>query len=84
MRMFAGAALAAALVGAASVAYGADATGTIKSLDTSKDMITLDNGSSYMAPKGVKLSDFKIGEKVTVSYTKAGEKMDATSIKPAT
>ena len=84
MRMFAGAALAAALLGAASVAYAADATGTIKSLDTSKDMITLDNGSSFMAPKGMKLSDFKVGEKVTVSYTKVGDKMDATSIKPAT
>ena len=52
--------------------------------DTSKDMITLDNGSSYIEVEGVKLSDFKIGEKVTVSYTKAGEKMDTTSIKPAT
>jgi len=84
MRMIAGAALAAALLGAASVAYAADATGTIKSLDMSKDMITLDNGSSYMAPKGMKLSDFKVGEKVTVSYTKTGDKMDAISIKPAT
>ena len=84
MRMFAGAALAATLLGAASVAYAADATGTIKSLDMSKDMITLDNGSSFMAPKSVKLSDFKVGEKVTVSYTKTGDKMDATSIKPAT
>ena len=84
MRMFAGAALAAALLGAASVAFAADATGAIKSLDTSKDMITLDNGSSFMAPKGVKLSDFKVGEKVTVSYTKSGDKMDATSIRPAT
>jgi hypothetical protein len=82
--MIAGAALAAALLGAASVAYAADATGTIKSLDMSKDMITLDNGSSYMAPKGMKLSDFKVGEKVTVSYTKTGDKMDAISIKPAT
>jgi uncharacterized protein (AIM24 family) len=84
MRMFATAAFAAALIGAASVAYAADASGKIKSLDMSKDMITLDNGSSYMAPKGTKLSDFKVGEKVTVSYTKAGDKMDATSIKPAT
>lgn len=84
MRMLAGAALAAALLGAASVAYAADSTGTIKSLDTSKDMITLDNGSSFMAPKGMKLSNFKIGEKVTVSYSKAGDRMDATSVKPAT
>jgi Cu/Ag efflux protein CusF len=83
MRMLAGAALAAALLGAASVAYAADATGTIKSLDPSKDMITLDNGSSFMTPKGMKLSNFKVGEKVTVSYTRAGDKMDATSIKPA-
>lgn len=84
MRMLAGAALAAALLGAASVAYAADSTGTIKSLDTSKDMITLDNGSSFMTPKGMKLSNFKVGEKVTVSYTKAGDRMDATSVKPAT
>jgi Cu/Ag efflux protein CusF len=84
MRMIAGAALAAALLGAASVAYAADATGAIKSLDMTKNMVTLDNGSSYMAPKGMKLSDFKVGEKVTVSYTKAGDKMDATSIRPST
>jgi Cu/Ag efflux protein CusF len=84
MRMLTCAAAAAALLGATSVAFAADATGKIKSLDTSKDMITLDNGSSYMAPKGMNLSNFKVGEKVTVSYTKAGDKMDATSIKPAT
>jgi hypothetical protein len=47
-------------------------------------MVTLDTGSSYIAPKSVKLSNFKVGEKVTVSYTKAGDKMDITSIKPAT
>jgi hypothetical protein len=82
--MFSTAVLAAALIGAASIAYAADATGKIKSLDMSKDMITLDNGSSYMAPKGAKLSDFKVGERVTVSYTKVGDRMDATSIKPAT
>ena len=84
MRMLIGAVLATALLGAASVAYAADATGKIKSLDMTKDMVTLDNGSSYMAPKSVKLSDFKVGEKVTVNYTKSGDKMDVTSIKPAT
>jgi Cu/Ag efflux protein CusF len=84
MRMLVSAVLATALVGAASVAYAADATGKIKSLDMTKDLVTLDNGSSYMAPKSVKLSDFKAGEKVTVCYTKAGDKMDITSIKPAT
>jgi uncharacterized protein (AIM24 family) len=84
MRKLVGAVLATALLGAASVAFAADATGKIKSLDTTKDMVTLDNGSSYMAPKSVKLSDFKVGEKVKVGYTKTGDKMDITSIKPAT
>lgn len=84
MRTLVGAVLATALLGAASAAYAADATGKIKSLDMTKAMVTLDNGSSYWAPKSVKLSDFKIGQKVTVSYTKAGDKMDVTSIKPAT
>jgi Cu/Ag efflux protein CusF len=84
MRMLTCAVAAAALFGASPVAFAADATGKITSVDTSKDMITLDNGSSYMAPKSMKLSDFKVGEKVTVSFTKAGDKMDVTSIKPAT
>jgi hypothetical protein len=83
MRMLVGAALATALLGSASIAYAADATGKIKSLDMTKDMVTLDNGSNYVAPKSMKLSDFKVGEKVTVSYTKAGDAMDITSIKPA-
>ena len=48
-----------------------------------KDAIALDNGSTYMAPKTMKLSGFKVGEKVTVNYTKTGGKMDITSIKPA-
>jgi Cu/Ag efflux protein CusF len=84
MRMLTCAAAAAALLGATSIAFAADATGKIKNLDMSKHMITLDNGSSYMTPEGMTLSNFKVGEKVTVSYKKAGDKMDATSITPAT
>ncbi|HSV00037.1 MAG TPA: DUF1344 domain-containing protein [Roseiarcus sp.] len=83
MRTLHGAVLATALLSLASAAVAAEATGKIKSLDRAKDMVTLDNGSSYMAPKSTKLSDFKIGEKVTVSYSKTGDKMDVRSIKPA-
>ena len=82
MRVLASAALAAALLGAASIAYATGFTGTIESLNATKDMVSLDNGSTYIAPKTVNLSKFKVGEKVTVSYAKAGEKMDITSIKP--
>lgn len=82
MRMLATAVLATALVGGASVALAADATGVIKTLNMTKDTITLDNGSTYMAPKSVSLSNFKIGEKVMVSYAKTGGAMNLTSIKP--
>ena len=41
MRMLVGAVLATVLMGAASVAYAADATGKIKSLDMTKDVVTL-------------------------------------------
>ncbi len=84
MRMFIGAVLATALLGSASIAYAADATAKIKSLDMTKDMVTLDNGSTYMAPKTVKLSDFKVGEKVNVSYSTDNGKMDILSMRPAT
>jgi Protein of unknown function (DUF1344) len=75
---------ATAFLGTVYTANAADATGAIKSIDTAKDMITLDNGSTYMVPKSVKLSEFKVGEKVTVSYSVMGKDMDATAIKPAT
>ena len=83
MRVLVPAIAAAALVGLACTAFAADATGTIKSVDMSKDMVTLDNGSSYIAPKSVSLSKFKVGEKVTISYAKSGDKMDINTIKPA-
>ena len=85
MRMLVGRCLGDGIVWTlASAAFAADATGKIKSLDMTKNVVTLDNGSTYIAPKSMKLSDFKVGEKVTVSYTKAGDKdPDITSIKPA-
>ena len=73
-----------AIFAGASIAYAADATGKIKSMDTAKDTITLDNGSTYTAPASVKLSNFKVGDKVTVNYTMSNGKMELSSIKPAT
>jgi Cu/Ag efflux protein CusF len=76
--------IAAMLFAGASVAFAADATGAIKSIDTAKDTVTLDNGSTYVAPASVKLSNFKVGEKVSVNYSMSKGKMEASSIKPAT
>jgi hypothetical protein len=63
--------------------HAADATGTIKTLDAAKSMVTLDNGATYDIAKGVSLSGFKLGEKVKVTYTQSGKMMDASAITPA-
>ena len=83
MRILFGAVAAASLIGLAGAAFAADATGTIKSLDTAKNMVTLDNGATYEAGKSVNLSGLKVGEKVKVTYTQSGKMMDATAISPA-
>jgi Cu/Ag efflux protein CusF len=73
-----------AVFAGASIAYAADATGKIKSIDAVKDIVTLDNGATYAAPSTVKLANFKVGQKVTVNYTTSNGKMELSSIKPAT
>ena len=70
-----------ALVGGVSLALAAGASGTIKTLDVATRTVTLSNGSHYMAPKSVDLASFKVGEKVSVNYTKSNDKMDITSMK---
>ena len=85
MRILTGSATLAAvlLIGLAGSAAAAEATGVIKSLNTGKDLVVLDNGKSFNVAKDVKLSTFKVGEKVTITYTQTGAMMDATAIKPA-
>jgi len=75
--------LAAVLFAGASTAFAADASGKIKSIDTTKDLVTLDNGSSYVAPSTVKLSSFKVGEKVDITYTTNNGKMQIDTMKAA-
>jgi Cu/Ag efflux protein CusF len=66
-----------------SLAYAADATGKIKSIDMTTDMVTLDSGVVFVAPSTVKLSSFKAGEKVTVDYMTSDGKNMIKSMKPA-
>lgn len=83
MRMILATLIAASLTGVAGAAYAADSTGTIKSLDAAKNLVTLDNGATYDVAKGVSLSGLKVGEKVKVTYTQSGKMMDASAITPA-
>jgi Cu/Ag efflux protein CusF len=81
MRKSLGAAAIASLILGVSTAFAAEATATITSIDASKEMVVLDNGSTYIAPPTVKLTDFKVGQKVTVNYTSDNGKLMLTTIK---
>ena len=71
---------AAALLAGISLANAADVTGTIKSIDATTGMITLDNGKTYKLPASIKASDWKVGEKVKVTFDDKNGKLTATAI----
>ncbi len=83
MRIMVSALAAGAFLGAASMAYAAEATGTIKAIDMSRHTVTLNNGSTYDVAKGAKINGMKVGEKITLTYSQSGKAIDATAIKPA-
>jgi Cu/Ag efflux protein CusF len=75
--------IATLFLASVSSAYAANASGKIRSIDMSRDVVTLDKGAAFVAPSTTQLSKFKVGEKVSVSYmTKAGKK-EISAMKPA-
>ncbi len=85
MRKILGAVAAATLMGTASLAYAASITGDIESLNRNARTLSLDNGPTLIAPQTAKLSNFKVGERVTVAYSMRGSGLGwehATSITP--
>ena len=74
------AATAAALFAGISLANAADVTGTIKSIDMTAGMITLDNGKAYKLPATVKATDWKVGEKVKVTFDDKNGQLTATAV----
>lgn len=59
-------------VASASFAAGMVATGTIKALDAKALTVTMVDGSIYTLPKDFKITAFKVGEKVTLTYEAKG------------
>lgn len=75
------------ILGAATAAFGGDAihrtTGKIKSVDLMQHVITLENGSTYKAERGVNIKGLKTGQKVTLTYSGFGGTIEASRITPA-
>ena len=83
MRKMLGALTAAAVLGIATAAYAAQSTGTITNINMMKHSVTLGNGQTFHVAKYVKLGSHKVGQKVTVTYSKYGKTMDAKAIRVA-
>jgi hypothetical protein len=78
---------AVAILGAATTAFAAEpthkTTGRIKSVDLMRHVVTLEDGSTYKAARGVNIKRMKAGEKVTVTTSKFGGTLEASAITPA-
>jgi hypothetical protein len=75
------------ILSAATAALAAEAThkttGRIKSVDLMRHVITLEDGSTYKAARGVNIKRMKPGEKVTVTTSGFGGTVEASAITPA-
>jgi hypothetical protein len=78
---------AVGILGAATVAFAEEATyrttGKIKSVDLMRHVVTLENGSSYKAARGINIKGLKAGQKVTLIYSGFGGIIEASAIAPA-
>jgi hypothetical protein len=63
-----------------SPVLAATATGTVKSISTKDDAITLSDGKTYGLPEGIEAEDLKVGQKVQVTYSKANGKIKVLAV----
>ena len=60
-----------AMLSMTAVALAAEATGTIKAVDTQTRRVTLEDGNVYTAIGSINLTLLKVGDKVKVTYDAA-------------
>ena len=75
------------MLSAATVALAAEAahtmTGTIKSVDLMRHIVTLEDGSTYKVARGVNIKRVKAGERVRLTTSRFGGTLEALAITPA-
>jgi hypothetical protein len=68
----------------ATLAYAADATGTIKSIDPGMRAVTLDDNRVYVFPASVDVTRMKVGDRVKITFTTDAQgKNNATAVASA-
>ena len=73
-------AVAAILLAGATVAQAAESTGTVRSVNTKTDAITLNDGMTYTLPEGIEAESLKVGEKVAITYSSSKGHNRASSL----
>jgi len=65
---------------AASNAQAAEITGTVRSVNTRSDSITLSDGKAYVLPEGIEAESVTVGETVKVQFTQRKGQNRASSL----
>lgn len=73
--------VAAMSFGGMAFAAATETNGTIKAIDEKAMTVTLEDGTTYTLPKGFKLAEIKVGEKVVISWEAKGDLKEASGIK---
>jgi Protein of unknown function (DUF1344) len=64
----------------ATRAQAAETTGTVRSVNTKSDSITLSDGKVYSLPEGIEAESVKTGERVKIIYSQSKVKNQASSL----
>lgn len=65
---------------AATNAQAAEITGTVRSVNTKSDSVTLSDGKTYSLPEGIEAEAVKVGEKVRINFTSNHNQNRASSL----
>lgn len=65
---------------AATNAQAAETTGTVRSVNTRSDSVTLSDGTTYSLPEGIEAESVKVGEKVRIKFTSSHNQNRASSL----
>jgi hypothetical protein len=64
----------------ASPAFASETTGTITAINTKTDTIALSDGKSYVLPERIEAEQFKVGQKLRVTYSGKSGKWLASKV----
>lgn len=72
--------IAAVLVAGTAAAHAAESVGTVQSVNTKTDAVTLSDGLTYSLPEGIEAESLKPGEKVKITYSSSKGHNRASSL----